>query len=116
VTPSLAFAEGCVGGPFLGGCFGPTRSESWSGKYRDSSPRGHDHLTPIGSTRQHFLDLNRNPIAAHDDRALGDWKIVSENLHLVVLGGVELYDGAATKTQNLVDGHRRDAEHHGDVK
>jgi hypothetical protein len=73
-------------------------------------------LTPIGGTWQHFLDLYGDPIAAHDDSALGDWKIVRENLHLVILGGVKLDNGAATKAQDLVNWHRRDAEHHGNVK
>ena len=78
--------------------------------------RGGGRLTPIGSTGQHLLDLDRNPIPAHDDRSLGDWKIVSENLHLVVFRGVKLDNGAATKAQNLVNWHRGDAEHYGNVK
>jgi len=77
---------------------------------------GCGRLTPIGGTGQHFLDLDRNPIPAHDDHALSDWKIVSENLHLVVFRGVKLDNGAATKAQNLVNWHRGDAEHYGNVK
>jgi hypothetical protein len=73
-------------------------------------------LNAIGSSWQHFLDLDRNPIAAHDDCALRDRKIVGENLHLVILGGVELNDGAATKPQDLVNWHCGDAEHYGNVK
>src|SRR5262249_12971775 len=63
-----------------------------------------------------FLDFHRDAVSAHHDGALGHGKAVGEDRHLVVLGGIELDDGAAAEPQHLVDGHGGSAEHHLDIE
>src|SRR5215472_7501160 len=63
-----------------------------------------------------FLDFHRDAVSAHHDGALGDGEAVGEDRHLVVLGGIELDDGAAAEPQHLVDRHGGGAEHHLDIE
>src|SRR5262249_31692654 len=67
---------------------------------------------PLGQA----LDLDRDAIAADHDRALRHREIVGQDRDLVVLGGIELDDGAATEAKHLVDRHERGAEHHLDIE
>jgi hypothetical protein len=72
-------------------------------------------LQRLGRARQQFLDFDRDAVAADDDRALRHRHVVGENANLVLLGGIEFYDGAAAKAKNLMDRHRSSAQHHSDV-
>src|SRR6185437_16601433 len=55
----------------------------------------------VGRARQHTLDLDGDPVAADDDGALGDRKVVRQDPHLVVLARIELDDGAAAEAEHL---------------
>jgi hypothetical protein len=72
-------------------------------------------LTHIRRARQQLRDVDGDTIAVHDDGALGHRQIIGKDADRVCFGGVELDDGAATQSQNLVDRHRCGAKHHGDV-
>ena len=72
-------------------------------------------LFRLGRARQQFLDLDGDLVAADDHRALGDRQVVGEDVDFVLLGGVELDDGAAAEPKHLMDRHRAGAENHGDV-
>ena len=63
-------------------------------------------LKRLGRARQQFLDFDGDTIAADDHRAFRHRHVVGENADLVLLGGIELYDGAAAEAENLVDRHR----------
>jgi hypothetical protein len=79
---------------------------------------GHDEsrgLDRLGRARQQFLDFHGDAIAADDHRALRDRHVVGENADLILLGGIELDDGAAAEAKNLVDRHRGPAQHYGDI-
>ena len=65
-----------------------------------------------GGPRQQFADLDRDAVAVDHHGALGDRQVVGEDIDRVVLGRVELDDGAAAEAQHLVDRHGRGAEHH----
>ena len=67
------------------------------------------------NARQQLLDFDRDPVAADDHRALRHRHVVGENADLVLLGGIELDDGAAAEAEHLMDRHRGLAQHHGDV-
>src|SRR5215468_602956 len=62
------------------------------------------------------LDLDRDAVAADHDRAPRHREIVGQDRDLVLLGGIELDDGAAAEAKHLVDRHQRGAEHHLDVE
>ena len=46
---------------------------------------------------------------------LATGKLLARMLDLVLLGGVELDDGAAAEPEHLMDRHQRGAEHHRDI-
>src|SRR2546421_10991189 len=73
-------------------------------------------LAQVRRARQHLADLDHDAVAADDHGALGDGKVVGENLDLVVLAGVELDDGATAEPEHLVHRHGGGAEHDGDVE
>src|SRR6267142_389625 len=62
------------------------------------------------------LDLDRDAIAADDDRAPRHREIVGQDRDLVILGGIELDDGAAAEPEHLVDWHICGAKHHLDIE
>jgi len=61
-------------------------------------------------SRQHLLDLDCDPVAIDQHHAGGDGQAVGEDLDLVGLGGIQLDDGTARETQDLMDGHGRGTE------
>src|SRR6266581_8042156 len=61
--------------------------------------------------RQPF-DLDRDAIAADHDGASRHREIVGEDRDLVILGRIELDDGAAAEPEHLMNWHIRGAEHH----
>ena len=63
-----------------------------------------------------FLDLDRDPVAVHNNGAFGDRQVVGEDLDVLVFRRVEFDDGATAETQYLMDGHRRLAKDHRDVE
>ncbi len=68
--------------------------------------------------RQHLLDLDGDPVAVDQDDPGGHRQIVRQHLDLVRLSCVQFDDGAAGKTQYLMDRHggrpQDDHEIHGD--
>src|SRR4051794_434425 len=70
----------------------------------------------VGRAREHFLDLDRNAVAAHHHHALRDREVVDEDLHLVLFRGIEFDDRAAAEPQRLVYRHGGGSEHDGDVE
>jgi len=72
-------------------------------------------LFRLGWAGQQFLDLDRDLVAADNHGAFGNRHVVGEDPDFVVLGGVELDNGAAAETEDLMDRHRRRAKHNGNV-
>src|ERR1051326_9344009 len=54
----------------------------------------------VGRSREHPLDLDRDPVAAHHHGTLGDGEVVGQNPDLVVLAGIELDHGAAAEPEH----------------
>lgn len=73
---------------------------------------GSDYFWRAG---QQLFDFHRDAIAADDDHAARHRHVVGKNADLVLLGQVELNNGAATEPQDLMDRHRGSAKHDGDV-
>ncbi len=73
---------------------------------------GSDYFWRAG---QQLFDFHRDAIAADDDHAARHRHVVGKNADLVLLGRVELNNGAATEPQDLMDRHRGSAKHDGDV-
>ena len=94
------------------GCPQSVRAAFWavSVEQRRTSP-----LLRLGRARQQLLDLDRDLVAAEDDRALGHRQVVGEDIDLVFFGRIELDDSAAAEPEHLVDRHRAGAENDGDV-
>src|SRR5579863_1027060 len=69
----------------------------------------------VRRARQELLDLDRDAVATYHDGAAGDRQAVGEDADLVILGRVELDDGAAAEPQHLVDWHGRGAQNHRNV-
>src|ERR1043166_5273356 len=80
-----------------------------------SAPRS-GRSASVGKPGREFLDLDRNPAAADDDRALGDREVVGKDGNFIVLGSIELDDGAASETEHLVDWHGGGSKHHLDIE
>src|SRR5713226_7819306 len=73
-------------------------------------------IPDFGKSWSELLDFDRDAVSAHDHGALGHREVVGEDHHLVILGGVELDDGAATEPQHLMDRHAGGAEDHLDIE
>lgn len=74
------------------------------------------NLALVWGSREQFLDLHRDLVAADHDSALCHRGIIGKDLHRIVLGGVQLDDRAATQPQHLVDRHGCRPKHHGDIE
>src|SRR5262249_26450843 len=81
----------------------------------ETSGRRISALSDVDQAREQVLDLDRDAVAADDHSAVRDRQVVGEDRDLVVLGGVELDDGAAAEPQDLMDRHRRGAENDLDI-
>jgi hypothetical protein len=74
----------------------------------------------VGRPRQQLADLDRDAVAVDHHRALGDRRIVGEDIvgediDGIVFLRVQLDNGGAAEREHLMDRHGGGAQHHGDV-
>src|SRR5579863_2953317 len=69
----------------------------------------------VGGARQKLLDLNGDAVAADHHGAAGNRQVVGEDADLVILGSIELDNGAAAEPQHLVNWHGGGAQNHRNV-
>ena len=82
---------------------------------KGETPRLRADSAHIGGAREQIANFNRDPVPVDDDGALRNGHVVSEDVDRILLGRLELDDGAAAKAKHLVHRHGGRAKHDGDV-